>query len=77
MQNVKFHVIDLTKVEEKGDVRCPKCEIRISPDDKTENTYLILEPVMKGNYLEKIVIQCNKCGSQIHLTGFNVLNQIK
>jgi hypothetical protein len=37
MQNVKFHVIDLTKVKGKGDFRCPKCEIRISPDDKKPN----------------------------------------
>lgn len=77
MQNVRFHMINLAKAKGKGDIKCPKCETGISPDDKSDETYTILEPVMKGNYLEKIVIQCNKCGSQIHLTGFNILNQTK
>ena len=77
MQNIRFHMIDLTKVKGKGDVRCPKCEARISPDDKSDETYTILEPVMEGNYLEKIVIECSKCGSRIHLTGFDILNRTK
>jgi len=55
-------------------VKCPKCGIKISPDDKTENAYTILKSVMKGDRLEKIILQCNRCKSQIHLTGFHLLN---
>jgi DNA-directed RNA polymerase subunit RPC12/RpoP len=67
----------LTKIRGKGDFRCPRCGIKISPDESTEETYTILEPVMKGDSLEKILLQCNKCGSKIHLTGFYSLDQIK
>jgi len=77
MQGVKFYTIDLTRIKGNGKVRCPKCKVEISPDDETEDVYTILEPVMKGDSLEKIVLQCNKCGSQIHLTGFHVLNELK
>jgi DNA-directed RNA polymerase subunit RPC12/RpoP len=71
MQGIRFHTIDLTKIRGKGDFRCPKCQVKISPDDQTENTYTILEPVMKGSCLEKLIIQCNKCGTRIQLLGFN------
>ena len=49
----------------------------ISPDDMSENAYTVLEPVMKGTSLEKIVLQCNKCESQIYLTGFHVMDKLK
>jgi len=49
----------------------------MSPDDVTEDVYRILETVTKGeDFVEKIVIQCNKCGSQICLVGFDFLNKI-
>jgi len=60
----------LTKINGREEVKCPKCGIEMSPDDRTENAYTILEPVMKGECLEKIVLQCNRCSSQIHLVGF-------
>jgi len=44
----------------------------MSPDDETEYAYAILKTVMKGDYLEKIILQYNRCGSQIHLVGFHV-----
>jgi DNA-directed RNA polymerase subunit RPC12/RpoP len=71
---VTLLTVDLTKIRGKGDFRCPRCGVRISPDDSTEETYSILEPVMKGDSLEKILMQCNKCGSKIYLTGFYRLN---
>jgi len=77
LQGIKFYTIDLTRVRGKGEVRCPRCKVEISPDDETEDTYTILEPVMKGDCLEKIVLQCNKCGSHIYLTGFHILNELK
>jgi predicted RNA-binding Zn-ribbon protein involved in translation (DUF1610 family) len=77
LQAIRFYTIDLTKIGERGEVRCPKCGIEISSDDKTEKAYTILEPVMKGDCLEKIILQCNRCESQIHLTGFQFLNIIR
>jgi hypothetical protein len=72
----RFFTIDLTKVKGRGDIKCPKCGVKISPDDKTENSYAILETVMKGESLDRIALQCNKCQSHIYLTGFHLLNQM-
>jgi uncharacterized protein with PIN domain len=77
MQTIKFFTIDLTKIRGKGDFNCPKCGIKISPDEKTEKTYKILEALMKENQLEGIMLQCSRCESQIHLTGFRVLNMTR
>jgi predicted RNA-binding Zn-ribbon protein involved in translation (DUF1610 family) len=77
LQGIRFYKIDLAKLKGKGEFRCPKCQAAISPDDDTENAYTILEPVMKDNCLEKLIIRCNKCGTQIQLVGFNVLSKIR
>jgi len=70
-------MIDISKNKGRGEFRCPKCRIEISPDDETENAFTILEPVMKKDSLEKIIIQCNRCRSQIYLTGFHGLDKIR
>jgi hypothetical protein len=75
MQEEKLYTIDLTKVKGNGKINCPKCGVEISPDDMTEEKYTILEPVVNKDCLEKIVLQCNKCGSKISLVGFNTLSQ--
>ena len=77
LQTVKYFTIDLTKIKGSGKLECPKCKIKISPDDRTEAAYTILEPIMKGECLEKIVLQCNSCRSQIHLTGFHLLKGLR
>jgi len=77
LQRIKFYTVDLTKIEGRGEFKCPKCGVRISPDDDTETLYAVLEPVVKGDCLEEIVLQCNSCKSQIHLTGFHLLNKLK
>jgi len=77
LQRIKSYTIDLTRIQGRGDFRCPKCGIEISPDDETEDAYTILEPVIRGDCLEKIILQCNSCRSQIHLTGFHILNKIR
>jgi ribosomal protein S27AE len=71
MQKIKPYVIDLTRVRGKGNVKCPKCGVEISPDDTSEDAYTILEPVVEEERLERIVLQCNRCGSRISLVGFN------
>jgi hypothetical protein len=74
MQIAQSFSIDLTQISGKGEFRCPKCGVEISPDDKTENTYTILETIMKGIDLDRISLKCNKCDSIIQLTGFQGLN---
>ena len=73
MQASRFFTVDLTKIRGKGDFSCPRCGTTISPDDRTEKTYKILEAHMTGDALDSIMLQCNKCESQIHLTGFHAL----
>jgi len=77
LQSIRFYTIDLTKIGGRGDFKCPKCGIEISPDDKTEEAYTILKTVMKADSLEKIILQCTRCKSQIYLTGFHVLSKTR
>lgn len=70
MKNPLIYKIDLNKIEGEGDFPCPNCGTMISPEDETESVYTILETKMKNEELEELTIQCNKCGSKIHLVGF-------
>jgi peptide subunit release factor 1 (eRF1) len=72
MERKKPLVVDLSETKRNGQFKCPKCGVKISPDDQSEYTYSILETVMKGDYLEELILHCNRCGSKIHLVGFNV-----
>lgn len=74
---MRFYVVDLTRLRGKGEFSCPKCGTKISPDDTSESVYTVAEPVMKGDFVERLILQCNSCGSRIHLTGFQVLNRLK
>jgi len=76
MRKSKSFLIDLSRTKEKGEFSCPKCGTKISPDDLSEGAYTILEPVMKGECLDRIILQCNRCGSKIHLIGFHVLEKL-
>jgi hypothetical protein len=62
--------LDLTQIQGEGDFPCPSCGVVISPEDETEDVYCILKTKVKGDALEELVIQCNKCGSKIRLVGF-------
>ena len=65
--------LDLTKIDGNGDFPCPNCGVIISPEDETEDVYIIVEETVRNDALEEMLIQCNKCGSRIRLTGFSVL----
>jgi predicted RNA-binding Zn-ribbon protein involved in translation (DUF1610 family) len=65
--------LDLTKIDGNGDFPCPKCGVTISPEDESEDVYTIVEEKVRNDALEEMLIQCNKCGSQIRLTGFSIL----
>jgi len=68
--NPQMFTIDLSKVEGKGDFPCPNCGVVISPDDMSDSVYCIVDTKVNGDSLEELLIQCNKCGSKIRLTGF-------
>ncbi|UCG45860.1 MAG: hypothetical protein JSV58_03585 [Candidatus Bathyarchaeota archaeon] len=74
MKHHQIYRIDLTKIEGSGDFPCPSCSTVISPEDETDAVYTVLDTKMNGTGmdadLEELTIQCNKCGSQIHLIGF-------
>ena len=73
LQTSKLFRVDLTKIRGKGDFDCPKCGTKISPHDRTEKRYRILEAAMKEDELSGITLQCSRCESQIQLIGFNAL----
>jgi predicted RNA-binding Zn-ribbon protein involved in translation (DUF1610 family) len=77
LQTVRVFTIDLAKIKGRGEFGCPKCGARISPDDKTERTYTILDTLMRDDQLDSVMLQCNKCESHIHLVGFRVLSVTK
>ena len=64
--------LNLTDLQGEGEFLCPGCGIVISPDDETDTIYIILDTIVKNDELEELVIQCNKCKSKIHLSGFNI-----
>ena len=70
MKQPLVYVVDLTKIQGEGEFPCPNCGVVISPEDETEDVYKILETKVKGESLEELTIQCNKCGSKIRLVGF-------
>ena len=76
MRQISVHKINLVELKGKGEFSCPYCGIKISPDDETENIYSILEPKVKNNVLEDLLIRCNKCSNKILLTGFSILERI-
>lgn len=70
MKQVQVYEVDLAKIQGYGDFSCPNCGVIISPKDETEDVYSILKTKVKGQYLEELLIRCNKCGSKIRLVGF-------
>ncbi|HVP26539.1 MAG TPA: hypothetical protein VMT26_02600 [Candidatus Bathyarchaeia archaeon] len=70
VKNTSIYTIDLTKIDGDGAFPCPKCGTLISPDDETEETYQIIETVVKDDELAELVLACKKCGTKIKLIGF-------
>lgn len=70
MKQPLVYVVDLTKIQGEGEFPCPNCGVVISPEDETEDVYKILETKVKGESLEELTLQCNKCGNKIRLVGF-------
>ncbi|MCW4031697.1 MAG: hypothetical protein NWE80_04965 [Candidatus Bathyarchaeota archaeon] len=72
-KQVLISKLDLTKIDGNGDFPCPNCGVTISPEDESEDVYTILEEKVGNDALEEMVIKCNKCGNQIRLIGFSLL----
>jgi predicted RNA-binding Zn-ribbon protein involved in translation (DUF1610 family) len=73
MKQIHVYRLDLTKIDGSGEFSCPQCGNVISPDDDTEKAYSIVETKASKQGLEEVVICCNRCTSQIHLSGFSLL----
>jgi ribosomal protein S27AE len=67
------YIVDLLAVEGDGSFACPKCGMLISPEDKTEENYTILNTKVVNDELVELVVSCGKCGITIKLTGFQQL----
>ena len=74
MELERLHVVDLSSIQGNGDFLCPKCGLRLSPDDETEDNYCLLGTTVINNILDELVIQCMCCKSKIRLIGFSVIN---
>jgi DNA-directed RNA polymerase subunit RPC12/RpoP len=70
MKTEEIYVIDLYKIKGNGEFKCPKCGSKISPEDLSEDAYTITETQVKDDRLEKVILRCNKCGSKLHIIGF-------
>ena len=64
--------VNLAELQGEGDFPCPSCGVVISPEDETEDVYIIVDTKVRGEDLEELVIQCNQCKSKIRLVGFNI-----
>jgi len=64
--------LNLAELQGEGEFTCPGCGTVISPEDETEDVYVILDTKISDNTLEELKIQCNRCKSKIRLTGFNI-----
>ena len=49
VEQILAYEVDLTKIQGNGELKCPKCGIKRSPDDETEEVYRILEPIILDN----------------------------
>jgi len=70
--------VDLTKIEGEGDFPCPSCGNLISPDDESGLNYEIVDiKTDRQGRLRELIIICKKCGSEIHLEGFELLDELE
>ena len=76
MKQKHAHVLDLAEMDGDGEFLCPECGTTISPEDCSEESYSILEIKINLGGLEEVIIRCNRCASQLHLTGFSLLQNL-
>ena len=64
------YTVDLKKVKDESEFPCPRCKALISPDDSSDQNYLILDTEMKHDDLSALLIECRRCNAVIRLEGF-------
>ena len=67
------YTIDLRKVKDEGEFPCPRCKALISPDDESDQNYLLLDTEMKHDDLSALLIECRRCNAVIRLEGFPIV----
>jgi hypothetical protein len=72
---LKEYLLDVCKTDIDGAFSCPQCGNRISPNDLSEEKYIIYETQMTDNNLDELLICCKGCLSFIRLTGFSRLQK--
>ena len=77
MKRTGTYELNLTQIEGTGDLACPRGGTEISPDDCSEEAYTIIEAKVGKVGLEEVVIRCNRCETQLHLTGFSLLQDLE
>lgn len=68
--------INLTEIGGEGEFPCPQCKETISPEDDSGKVYDVLETEEEDDSLNKVIIECKKCGSIIKLEGFDLFKEI-
>lgn len=78
MPRTLLYRVDLTKIEGEGDFPCPSCGNLISPDDDSGLNYEIVDiKTDRQGRLRELIIVCKKCRSEIHLEGFELLDELE
>jgi hypothetical protein len=67
------YTVDLKKVKDEGEFPCPRCKALISPDDESDQNYLLLDTEMKHDDLSALLIECRRCNAVIRLEGFPIV----
>ncbi len=75
-KQIHAYKVGLMNMSRNGGFSCPKCGTKISPDDCSEEVYSISDVTIDDYGLEEVVIHCNKCTSQIHITGFSAAQKM-
>lgn len=73
---VTVYRMGLDEINENGSLPCPGCGAHISPEDKSDKIYTLLDINMNSAGLDEIVIRCNRCHSQINISGFSKAEQL-
>ena len=64
------YCVSSQQIADDGSFQCPKCGMKISPDDDTNENYEIIETKVQKGELVELKIGCGKCRSKLRLTGF-------
>ncbi len=75
-QQIKAYKLDISQTKEDGSFSCPNCGIRISPDDRSDNKYIVHDTKMRDANLSEVVISCKRCLTLTHLIIKNEKGQM-